>query len=335
MKPLTAAALEASLLASVTYFDVLGLAITPFELWQYWISPARFGQRVAPNAAALAIVFELLDQPFLKQRLTITQGFVHLQGRAQLVETRISMMKRQAEKLKRVRSIVRRLRWLPFLKAVFISGSVAVGHPKPESDIDLLVVVKAGRIWLTRVLVDRAAFIMGRKRRGFLTRDRACLNHYITDEHLTIQFPSLYNAVTYKHLLPIWEAGREAGLLAKFYTANAWLKDFLFTPPRLKPDYRWQINSQGVSPNIRNILEYLLTGRFGNFLERSLGRWQKRRIEADPRTHRPGGRVKADHTQLEFHPDSREVDILKRYNAAMRATGINNFQPEPDSGLTK
>lgn len=334
MKHLTRTSLKLAIRASVAYFEVLGVALTPCELQRYLINPRRLnGEHMPPGAASLAVVFELVDELVAAGEIGMTQGFLHMPGRAERVARRIDFMKYRDAKLKRAAVIVRNLRWIPFVRGVFLSGSVAVGHPRTQSDLDFLIVVAPGRIWLSRALVDRVTYILGVKRHNSLTKDRACLNHYLTSDHLTIPYASLYNAMTYAHLLPLWEGqSRRRSLLEQFYAANEWLGDYVLGRPS-DPDYCWQVADSRYSRAVRRGFERALGGRFGESLERALGRWQAARINRDPRTHAPGGRVVATSCQLEFHPDSREVGILKKYNGLISRFGLPAFRPEKDSGL--
>lgn len=342
MQATTQQALERAILATAAYFDVLGLAVTPFELWRYLINPKRLGaEHLPPKAVTLAVAYELLGQPFLKERLETTLGFVHLKGRAALAAARIAATKQVAAKLKIARVIVRRLRWAPFLRAVFLSGSVAVGHPVKKSDLDLLIIAAEGRLWLCRTLVTLATFSMGVKRQGRRTRDRVCLNHYLTENHLAIPYPSLYNAFTYAHLLPLFEVSKlselskvsKLSLIDKFYEANAWLNNYILLPSR-DPLFRWQLADRGLARAVRQTLERLLGGPFGQALERLFSALESRRIERDPRTHAPGGRVKVSRYALEFHPDSPEKKVINGYNT-LTARLVARFQAEADSGLLK
>ena len=336
MHPQVRQQLKHSLLATFHYFDILGLAPSPFELWRYWINPNRFGALHVPQSAGTWSVFSDLLDTLQKDKLIIERGgFYQLAQSGAAARPRIESAKQVDRKLKRARKIIKALRGVPFLRAVFISGSVALGHAKAPSDIDVLIVAQEGRIWLTRTLVTLILGLSRMRRHDRLTRDRACLNHYITDQRLDIPHPSLYNAFTYAHLIPLWEAQKEGQtpLLGRFYSANGWLKDYLFK----KPDpavCRWPVKDGGFTRRVRIWGERLLGGWAGSRLEAALGGFQKRRIKRDPRTTAPGGRVEVSEHALEFHPESQEVKILAAYNERLGRHISDELNVERDSGLT-
>ena len=341
MSPQVHQQLKYSLLATFHYFDILGLAPSPFELWRYWINPNRFGSLHVPQSAGTWSFFSGLLTALQSENLIMERGgFWRLKSAGGATRPRIESAKQVDRKLKRAREIIRALRGVPFLRTVFISGSVALGHAKAHSDIDVLIVAQEGRIWLTRTLVT---FVLGLRRmwrHDRLTRDRACLNHYITHEHLNIQHPSLYNAFTYAHLIPLWESAvlgpspHGKSLLGKFYEANDWLKDYLFKKPE-PAVCRWQVKDVGFTRRVRIFGERLLGGWVGNRLEFALGGFQRRRIKRDPRTTAPGGRVEVSEYALEFHPESQEVKILAAYNERLWRHISDELNVERDSGLSR
>lgn len=323
--------LELALLATLGYFEVLGLALSPFELWRYLINPNRFGAiHVPPSACNLEVIYKLIAELEARQLLQIRAGFVSLPSTLKQEHERLVFLKCRDEKLKKAHLIAKSLRGIPFLRAVFLSGSVALGNTRAGSDLDLLIVAKAGRIWLVRTLVTLTLVLSRRRRHANLTRDRACLNHYITDADLSIPYPSLYNALTYSHLVPLFLAANQ-NYLGEFYGANSWLKDYLAQVPsgRILPG---QVASAKKRQFSRRTSEKLLDGWVGNILEYLVRHFQWRRIQKDPRTRAPGGRVIATDRALEFHPQSQETKILAAYNLRLKKLEPK-LSPEQNSGL--
>jgi hypothetical protein len=249
---------------------------------------------------------------------------------------------------------------------IAVSGSLALGNSRKESDIDLLIAAKSGRIWICRTVVTFLTAILGVRRYGNNTRDKICLNHYITDESLEIPFKSLYNAQSYARLVPVME--KQDFIFQKFQKANYWIKDFLVFwseysrwlhsgDSPVEPECEFHFHKRLHSPNgtmeptrnknlraikkskILNIfakfLEIILSGWLGNGFERILAKYEKARIEKDPLREKPGGRITTDNTQLEFHPDSQEKRIIQGFNERMKKLGLWELSCQKDSGLTK
>ncbi len=159
--------------------------------------------------------------------------------------------------------------------------------------------------------------------------NKFCFNHYITTDSLTIKHESLYNAQTYAHLVP---SAISPTLAGEFFAANLWINKYLynFTPHQRVKRRRVLYNSflRGIS----RVIEAAIDGTVGDLLEKLARAFQQKRIQSNPATHVPGGRVVYTNTELEFHPRSFERVVLDHYNAVTRRLAIS-MNPEADSGL--
>ena len=332
--------LEKSILSTLVYYDVLDRPLTGWEVFKYLIkqrhserseeSQRSFGLR--PQDDKINNVLEVLENnqelaKFINQK----NGLYFLKNRGSIIKKRIERQKISDQKRRKVKRIVRFLQVIPFVRLVAVSGSLAMNNTKEESDIDLLIITKTGRIWTCRGLITIFIHIIGQRRHSNLTKDRFCLNHYITDKSLKIPFQSLYNAQTYVHLIPFWQA--ESGLYNKFQKANKWIKDYLFFYSDNKGGYLKTVEYNQFFNSIRKFRESILDGRIGDVIEYILKRFQEKRIKKDPLTYQSGGRVIFNDQQLEFHPDSPEKWILKKYNDKMEKLGFPELGHEKDSGL--
>jgi len=311
--------LEKSILATLVYYDVLDQPLTSWEVFKYLIKKGNLGQ-VKPKK-----IIDLLEvSPLINQK----NGFYFLKGRQKIIKQRIARQRIADHKWKKAKRMVKLIQQIPFIRLVMVSGSLAMDNPKEESDIDLLIVTKAGRIWTCRGLTTLFIHCLGQRRHGLLTKDRFCLNHYLTNQSLKVPFPSLYNAQTYAHLVPIWQA--EPGLYKKFQRANQWLGKYLVFYPAGQKGYLRKIKNNQFFTFLRKFRESILDNRIGDVVEFILKKIQARRINP----YQPGGRVVFDDRQLEFHPDSPEKWILEKYNQKMKGFGLAELGQEKDSGLT-
>ncbi len=311
--------LEKSILATLVYYDVLDQPLTGWEVFKYLIKKGNLGQVKSKK------IIDLLEtSPLISQK----NGFYFLKGRQKIIKQRIARQEIADHKWKKAKRMVKLLQQIPFIRLIMVSGSLAMDNPKEESDIDLLIVTKAGRIWTCRGLTTLFIHCLGQRRHGLLTKDRFCLNHYLTNRSLKVPFPSLYNAQTYAHLVPIWQA--ESGLYKKFQRANQWLKNYLVFYPAGQKGYLRKIKDNQFFTFLRKFRESILDKKVGDGVEFILKKIQARRINP----YQPGGRVVFDDRQLEFHPDSPEKWILEKYNQKMKELGLAELGQEKDSGLT-
>ncbi|MCX6140473.1 MAG: hypothetical protein NTX15_06550 [Candidatus Kapabacteria bacterium] len=112
---------------------------------------------------------------------------------------------------------------VPFVDFIFVAGSIATGNVKPESDIDLIVGCRAGRIWTVRLMMIIFLEIQGvRRRDGDVKQNssnKICLNHFVTPASYRLQPPyNSYWVNLYQKLIPF---GGNNDAIRAFFTANA------------------------------------------------------------------------------------------------------------------
>jgi len=326
--------LEKSILATLVYYDVLERPLTGLEVFKYLISRGITDEE--REVSLKEVLGTLENSPALAEIIEQKNGFYFLNGRRKIIKERIARQKIADQKWKKARRLIKFLQTVPFIRLVAVSGSLAMNNPKKEADIDLLIVAKASRIWTCRGLTTLFVHLLGQHRHGLLTKDRLCLNHYLTDQSLRIPFKSLYNAQTYAHLVPVWEIeGSKTPKYNQFQKANQWVKNYLVFYHKSQEGYLKKIKSNKFLIFSRKIREFVLERKIGHGLEFLLKKFQERRIKKSPLTYRVGGRVVFDDRQLEFHPDSPEKWILEKYNQKMKELGLGELGQEEDSGLIK
>ena len=117
------------------------------------------------------------------------------------------------------------------VRALVITGSVAVKNSDRDDDIDYMVITKKNRLWLIRpVLIAYAAF-QG-KRRSFAREEKNswCFNLWLEEEELQISrvARSLYTAYEVAQTVWVFDAG---GVQEHFIAQTAWVMGYI---PRLR-----------------------------------------------------------------------------------------------------
>ena len=251
---------------------------------------------------------------------------------AQIFAGRIQREKECAQKWRRMRRYAHWLQAVPYAAALLASGSLALGSTGPDSDWDMFVVARAGRLYTARACLLAAARLMGRLRtkHDSVAPDKFCFNHYLTTDGLALRHHSLYVAHAVNMIVPVHDP---EGWLVRLRAQNRWTEQWLALAGAPLTVRRTLAPSRPLDA-VRRLLERLLNGRAGDWLERRLAAWQKSRIHREPATHEQGGRVTADEHELEFHPRSAEAAVLASYNLALIRHGFPDHA-EADSGLTK
>lgn len=326
--------LEKSILATIVYYDVLDRPLTNWEIFNYLIKTKDY------NYDLNKVLKVLEKSPELAKLINQKNGFYFLKPRRGIIKQRIRRQIIADQKWRKAQRFIKLLQMVPFVRLVALSGSLAMNNTEEDSDIDLLIVAKSGKIWTTRILVTGLIHLTGWRKRGEINQTGICLNHYLADDSLKIGFDSLYNAQSYAHLIPLIDQGN---VYQKFQLKNQWIKKYLVFYPQQKKGNLKKIKFSPVLKNIAERCEFLLNFSFGSWTEKRLKKWQtshiiqtdrnnKERIKKLGKTPAPGRIVVNDH-QLEFHPDSSEKNILEKYNKKMQELGLSELGKEQDSGL--
>ncbi len=121
---------------------------------------------------------------------------------------------KQRETLRRLRKIQRYGRVLislPYVRAIFVAGSLSfsTGNAKKSSDIDVFVVLAPHRIWLGRLYLTLVTHVLGIRRRGEYDENLFCLNHYVTSDNLSRYDHDIYSAELYSDYIAIGSSSQE------------------------------------------------------------------------------------------------------------------------------
>ena len=268
-----------------------------------------------PRALELLAYYDVLDRPLTREelggevddeRISSRDGYYYINNREYLVPLRLERERIAKHKWRRMRRIAWFLRLVPFVRAVFASGSLSMNNTDELSDLDVVVIAKHGRIWTTRLLLSGLLSLLRarRKHEDGIAPDKLCPNHFITDQSLGIGFRSMYTAQLYAHLVPLIAVDR--ALIENFKKENAWVLGYA---------HRWEMDvKQARRPFVvARLCEWFLARKVGEWMEKKAAAYQQHRIASRTVHLRPGGHVVYNNSVLAFHAGSSEAEILKKY----------------------
>lgn len=242
------------------------------------------------------VILDALDTLTGRRELICENGFYAIPGSAAIAATRASQDFQYDQKWRRLLRLVSILRHTPFVEAAFASGSLAIGNVTPASDFDILIVVRPGRMFLTRYALITLSILLSAHRPNdnpAEKSDKLCLNHYVTRETWSKPPYNEYRTELYRSLVPLWG---DSTIVSAFIAANSWCGRTEW----LSDDFRWQDDKRSVS---RSILEWVLHGIVGDFIERKVVRpiAMRRLTRYTKRPEGGRGRIVVSDAELEFH----------------------------------
>lgn len=132
-------------------------------------------------------------------------------------------------KLAELKKVLPVLLLAPHTKIIFLSGSVAAGNPQPESDIDLIVVSKNGRVWLNKFFMEILTLIFKIKRVSGDRAGKICFNIFLSHKNPLLPHRDWVAAECYRNLKPVW--CEQKNDLEKFWQENFWIKKICGADP--------------------------------------------------------------------------------------------------------
>ncbi len=328
--------IEKQILATIAYYDIIKYPLTGLEIFSCLIiSKSKDEQNEIEkySKSSLYDIVELLDKSeFLRKNIGQKFGFYFLKGREEMVHERLYRKKVADQKWKKAKKILWIMQVAPFVKALFVSGSLALGNCKKSSDIDILIVAKKGRIWTVRVFMTLLTALLGVRRHGNFTKDKICLNHYITDKSLRIPFVSLYDAQLYYHFVNAYSDRSDKEIYKEFQKENIWIKNYIRNYRLLPLGFSRSVARKKWLARISRFFEFIFSGKFGDYLEKKFSALQIAKIKNNPSYGKKGGRITISDNQLEFHPELHEKKIIPEFNRRMKELGLFDFANQIESG---
>src|SRR3989344_6275256 len=262
--------LRNSIIATVVYHDTFNYPLTLLEVFKYLINPGRL-MRIADGLGEIKLdeVSEELDRLIKSGILAEKNGFYFLNGRDDLYDLRIERQKIADKKWKKFLKLTKFLALTPFLRGFFASGSMALGNADKESDFDVLIIAKTGRLYVCRSFLWLISSLLGVRRKRFDKRapNKFCFNHYITDSNLYLSHESLYNAQSYAVLKPVFI---DDDLWTRFYSDNVWINNYLYNFHPHKDFAKRSISGSKFLKTAARVIELLLNSFLGDWIEAGL-----------------------------------------------------------------
>lgn len=202
-----------AILKTLAYADVFDFPLTVAEVRRFLISPQRF---------SLTKINQVMSQ------FPCQEGFYFLPGRQKVVLARKGKWVWNRQKMRLARRFAGRLKMIPTIKMVAVTGAVAMENAGKNDDIDILIVSQVGTLWITRLFVVLLAELVARRRRPHdqQVKDKICLNMFLDETYLALPVKerNLYTAHEVVQMRLLWDRGET---YQKFIQKNVWVKKYL------------------------------------------------------------------------------------------------------------
>jgi len=217
---------------------------------------------------------------------------------------------------KKAKTYSKLINQFPFVRGVYISGSLSKDWADDETDVDYFIVTEPNRLWICRTLL-----IMYKKIFLLNSRKYFCLNYFIDTNHLTIQQKNIFTATEVCFLKPI--VNHE--LFNQFIQHNTWVNDYY---PQMNTNQTHVIKTSNIL--FKKWGEKLLQGKLGERLDiwcmkKTVGFWRKK--FPDMVSKEFDINFKSDRTISKHHPSGFQKRVLEELDKRIidfeKKTGIS------------
>ena len=281
------------LLRVLLYFDIFSYPLTKREIISYSGISKQGGNNID---AAL----EMLQRKGLINRFG---GLYYVEGNRQNVFRRLNGNKRAAGRMKTARRFSRLISWFPFVRGVFMSGSLSKGFAAKRDDIDYFIVTEPGRLWLVRslLILFKKIFLLNSYR-------NFCINYFVDSNHLFIKEHNRYTATEIAFLVPLFNSAMHQ----RFLDQNSWAGNYY---PNLLDKNKHDCYNQ--EPALKKCFEKMfsvsLTDKLDMYLYRkSLSYIRAKFSHMDDDNFARNFRVLRH--ELKYLPNSQQFSIMDKYN---------------------
>ena len=249
--------LLSQLLQPIFYYDVFQHPLRLEEIHQY----ANY-QKNWP----LDTTVELLRQAVATGYLFEREGFYQLEADQSSIQRRIENNRRAPKYIRRAQFISKFMLIFPFVRAVFVSGSLSKNVMPEDGDIDYFIVTKPGRLWIARTCL-----ILFKKIFLFNSYKYFCVNYFVDEQRLGIEEENRFTATEIATVLPL--QGR--AIYQQFVDANTWIHRY-YPNPKLYNAAVVPLHKRGL---VQTVLEFLFNNSLGDklddyFMKRTLLHWR-------------------------------------------------------------
>lgn len=214
---------------TLCWFSLFSYPLTAFEIWK-WLCRPIASYRLEEVYRALA------DQGWLRDQIISQDGYFALASSpiGAWIALRQERFLDATKKYRKLRKATRLFSLLPMVRGVAASNTLAWWHTRPESDIDLFVIVRPGTIWTARFFMVLPFLLL--RRRPQMAGDHAhrqksdpfCFSFFVTEQAMDLSRIALSKDIYLAHwvrsLQPVLE---RRDIFSRFQEANIWVKRWL------------------------------------------------------------------------------------------------------------
>ena len=288
-------------LKTLLYFDVFNYPLTIDEI-------ASFSQ------FSLDEIKQSLNELTKDKFIFFKTNFYSILDDNELIERRVKGNEQAAKINNKAKKVSRLISQFPYVRGVFISGSLSKGYFAHDDDIDFFIITKPNRLWFARttLIAYKKVFLLNSKK-------YFCVNYFMSDDALEIAQKNRFTATEFVTLM----AMNGKGVYNKILNHNNWILDIF-------PNFNQDKGGDIIKPKLtKRFLEFIFNGFIGDFLEKKFMEiTQKHQQKKFKLLNKKEFEIafKGDKNTSKHHPSNHQIVVLEKLNKRIEEFNIkHNF----------
>jgi len=220
--------IKKAIIETLAYFDIFDFPLKQEEIWRWLFFKQETGK--LRNKEIKGLMLKVLQNLILAGKIIKKDEFYFFPDRESVIFVRAQRRIISEQKIIKAKRLVKYwLKFIPWIKAVFLTNSASYYNADENSDIDLFIITKKNRLWISRFFSVLPLKILNLRPTKKNKKDKFCLSYFISEDNLNLEkyelaqnFPILvYWSIFY---LPLYY---KDNLWQKFWQENEWLKKYL------------------------------------------------------------------------------------------------------------
>jgi hypothetical protein len=163
-------------------------------------------------------------QNMVKNREILSDGrYFSLKGTDNFFDLKRHREQISKGKIAKVKGYIRLVSYLPWIKLVGFSGSIAMQNASEEGDVDLFIITAKDRVWTTRFFTIMIAQLLGLRKTT--STHRICLNLFFDRNYVTVPLEKRNEYVAHE-VVQMKPVINKKQTYEYFLNMNRWILDF-------------------------------------------------------------------------------------------------------------
>ncbi len=298
--------LKENIIRTLLYYDIFKHPLNRYEIFSL----------LPQNSISKSDLIRTLEEN-LNSQVSSKDNFYFIGQNENYIELRKFRESYSKKSWKLARAVTHLIKRFPFVRAVFVTGSLSKNSSEPDSDLDFMIVAADKRLWICRTLL-----MLFKKIFLFNSYKFFCINYFVSESSLTIEERNIFTATEIIYIKSTFNSC----LMNKFLESNLWIKNYF-------PNYKTgdpYFNSSGVKINDRKsfmqkMFEIFFMGKPGDrldkyFREKTVQHWKNKYSHFNEKEREQ--MFKSTISVSRTHPGNMQKVILNNYRERLKKFNI-------------